>query len=111
MKVTGVKAVTILEPYADEYYQEHTWRAVIDFTIEYLWAWVDLDPAIRAYEYLFKVGTPHDVNHFSKLCSVMEGSYGIDIHIQGWKTEYLSDFLALKTEEDGCVFTLRIVGP
>lgn len=97
IKVTGIKGVQLLEPYADEYLQEHTWRAVIDFTVEYLWDVIDLDPAIRSYQYLFEEGVaPSDLNTMDTMYSLMPGSYFMDIHLKGIRSTYTADFLLLK---------------
>jgi hypothetical protein len=96
IKVTGIKGVQLLEPYGDEFTQIHVWRAVIDFTIEYLWDVIDLDPAIRAYQYLFEEGTPTDTETMDTLYSYMPGSYSMSVLLKGWKSTYELDYLSLK---------------
>jgi hypothetical protein len=95
IKVIGIKSVQLLEPFADEFVQEHTWRAVIDFTIEYLWAIIEVAPAIRAFEYLFDEGTDLDKKSMNSLSSYMEGSYGMDLLIKGWRSTFTIDALVL----------------
>ena len=96
IKVTGIKSVQLLEPFGDEFTQTYVWRAVIDFTVEYLWDVIDLDPAIRSYQYLFEEGTSTDVETMDTLYSYMPGSYGMSVLIKGWKSTYEFDYLALK---------------
>jgi len=95
VKVTGVKSIILLEPYADEFVQEHTWKAIIDFTVEYLWSIIDLDPAIRSFQYLLEEGTSADEKAMNEISSYMEGSYGMTILIKGWSKSYTVDYLLL----------------
>lgn len=109
IKVTGIKSVQLLEPFGDEFTQTYVWRAVIDFTIEYLWDVIDLDPAIRSYQYLFEEGTSTDVETMDTLYSYMPGSYGMSVLIKGWKSTYEFDYLALKQCQESYSMDMIII--
>jgi hypothetical protein len=96
IKLTNVKGVQWLEPYADEFAQEHTWRAVIDFEVEYLWKELEVMPAIRSFEYLFNVGEDEDIAPNETLYTVQDGSYLMGINMKGWRVPYNMDALILK---------------
>jgi len=99
MKVSNVKSVQWLPPFPDEFTQKHTWRAVIDFTVEYRWDATLIAPEIRAFEYLFTgvgrpfVTTPPVVATLPKLYSFMPGAYGMDMLLKGWRAAYTMDLL------------------
>ncbi len=95
VKVTNVKGVQWLEPFADEFVQEHTWRAVIDFEVEYLWTEIEIMPAIRSFQYLFTIGPDGDTAESNSLVSVQIGSYLMDINMRGWKCPYDADMLVM----------------
>lgn len=95
MKIINIKGVQLLEPYADEFVQEHTWRSVIDIEVEYLWKDLQLAPAIRSFQYLFSAGTITSPHALNIMYSVMEGSYLMDVMITGWRKSYEVDFLLL----------------
>lgn len=111
MKFTGVKAVQLLEPYADKFVQEHTWRAVIDFTVEYLWAIPDVGPAIRAYEYLFETGNMKidDLESMDTIDSFMPGSYGMNVLLKGWRSTVDLDVLLLTSVSSSYSSTLKVI--
>lgn len=98
IKVTNIKGVQWLDPYADEFVQEHTWRAVIDFEVEYLWKELEIAPAIRSYEYLFSVGPSEDLISINALYSTQSASYMMDIMMLGFRSEYTIDLYVVKTE-------------
>jgi hypothetical protein len=109
IKVTGIKAVQLLEPYADEFVQEHTWRAVIDFTVEYIWEILELDPSIKAFEYVFNDGPSFDSKTIGPISKYVLGSYGMDILMKGWRCEYDFD-MDVKVACDGsCNFGMLVV--
>lgn len=99
LKVSEIKSVQLLEPYADEFIQEHVWRAVIDFSVEYLWDVIDLDPAIRSYQYLFESEDNRngDIITTDPSYGLMSGSYFMDICLRGSRSTYTADWLSLKT--------------
>ena len=114
MKFSRFKNITLLPPYADEFNRIHSWRAVLDFTIEYEWAELELAPAIKAFTYLFTAGdleVPNTaapplspplysfkgntwVKTYGPLSSYMPGSYGMDLNIRGWHASYEARFAA-----------------
>ena len=111
LKVTTVKGVQWLEPFADEFIQEHTWRAVIDFEIEYLWEELEIAPAIRSYQYLFESGVSEYDNtaELDTMYSADMGSYLMGISISGWHSTYTIDWLALKDISSTASMSMKVV--
>jgi hypothetical protein len=88
IKFTRFKNVTLLPPYPDEFNRVHSWRAVLDFALEYEFAELELADAIKAFTYLFEEGPITDLKLSPVLTSYMPGSFGMDICIRGSGVTY-----------------------
>ena len=93
VKLTNVKSVQWLEPYADEFIQEHIWRSVIDFEVEYLWKELELVSSIRSYGYLF--GVPDSSERLNEMYSAQNGSYLMSVLLKGFRSTYEIDIMYL----------------